>query len=94
VQKRLGSRVRKLKEELKGKTLEDGKKFSGQNRMTGKKIDILQQYYGKAIRDHCHKEDIQDMKRAVLAISQHYLNNHEYCPPGLPSWCKGARAVG
>jgi hypothetical protein len=50
VQKRMGARLRKLKQEYKGKKLEDGKSISGQGRLTVKEIDSLQNYYGMAIR--------------------------------------------
>jgi hypothetical protein len=45
VQKRVGSRVRKLKSSNKGLTLADGKGLSGKDRLTESKIDVLQNYY-------------------------------------------------
>ena len=45
-QKRVGSRLRKLKSSNKGVKLSDGKGLSGKGRLTDEKIDVLQNYYG------------------------------------------------
>lgn len=50
VQKRVGSRLRKLKSSNKGRKLTDGKGISGKGRLTDGKIDVLQNYYSLAIR--------------------------------------------
>ena len=50
VEKRIGTLLRKLITNYKGKTLEDGKKIGGKGRLTNAKIDNLQAYYGMAIR--------------------------------------------
>ena len=52
VQKRMGSRLRKLKNEHKGKKLIDGKTFGGRNRLTDVQINSFQLYYGMAIRNN------------------------------------------
>ncbi len=49
VQKRLGTRLRKLKDSLKKQKLADGKPIGGRNRLTDKTVDTLQNYYGLAI---------------------------------------------
>lgn len=55
VQKRVGSRLRKLKLKYKGKLLADGKPITGPGRLTDRVIDTLQNYYGLAIcRIHIH----------------------------------------
>ena len=45
VQKRVGSRLRKLKSTNKGLKLDDGKGLAGKGRLTDSKIDVLQNYY-------------------------------------------------
>ena len=47
VHKRMGSRLRRLVQEWKGRKLEDGKGMSGSKRLSGTEIDKLQDYYGK-----------------------------------------------
>ncbi|GBL74811.1 hypothetical protein AVEN_243663-1 [Araneus ventricosus] len=52
VRKRMGSRLRRLKEKIKGQLLSDGKRLSGKNRLnrlTDSQIDKIQNYYGLAI---------------------------------------------
>ena len=51
-QKRLGTRLRKLRNMLKGKLLSDGKKISGKGRLTDKIINKMQNYFGMAIRQN------------------------------------------
>ena len=50
VQKRVGSRLERLKSSTKGRKLSDGKGLSGNGRLTAGKMDVLQNYYGLAIR--------------------------------------------
>ncbi|GFV99014.1 uncharacterized protein TNCV_1509941 [Trichonephila clavipes] len=50
VMKRMGTRLRRLKAQLKGQILSDDKCLSGKNRLTEHEIDNLQSYYGSAIR--------------------------------------------
>ena len=50
----------------KGKKLSDGKTVGGKGRLTGKVIDKMQNYYGKAIRGN--KGDLNGMKK----ISKQY----------------------
>ena len=90
VQKRLGSRLRSLKKRLGKTPLQDGKSIGGMGRLTNSKIDKLQVYYGKAIRDNTH--DIELMKKAVMAIWHHTKStdenpDHDLCPSGTDSWC-------
>ena len=90
VQKRLGSRLRLLKKRMGQARLEDGKPIGGIGRLTNNKIDQLQVYYGKAIRNNTH--DIQSMENAVMAIWHHTRSSddhpdHDLCPPGENSWC-------
>lgn len=74
VQKRLGTRLRKLKTSLKKVKLSDGKAIGGQNRMTDFEIDNLQRYYGLAIRRNL--ADVKSMQDAVWATYFHKLTLH------------------
>lgn len=73
-----------------GKKLEDGKSLGGRGRLTLTRIDTLQNFYGKAIRDN--KEDAKVMSKTTHAILKHYASTpehprHEDCPMGKDSWC-------
>ncbi|GFW79639.1 uncharacterized protein TNCV_1428991 [Trichonephila clavipes] len=99
VMKRMGTRLRRLKAQLKGQILSDGKCLSGKNRLTEHEIDNLQSYYGSAIRRN--HSSVQNMRQAIWAIFLHKLSTDEYpqhgfCPIGKDSWCgfKKAKASG
>ena len=90
VQKRVGSRLRKLCKLYQGKKLIDGKPLTGKNRLTSTAIDTLQNYYGMAIRENTHS--LTDMVNSVLAVLYHVAStddkpNHSLCPVGENSWC-------
>lgn len=96
VQKRLGTRLRKLKKNFKGKKLSDNKGIGGTGRLTDDKIDQLQRYYGLAIRKNLTSVD--DMKNAIWATYFHTLSTddkpqHHLCPKGKDSWCGFNKAV-
>ncbi|GFX70420.1 uncharacterized protein TNCV_4473541 [Trichonephila clavipes] len=95
----MGTRLRRLKAQLKGQILSDGKCLSGKNRLTEHEIDNLQSYYGSAIRRN--HSSVQNMRQAIWAIFLHKLSTDEYpqhgfCPIGEDSWCgfKKAEASG
>ena len=95
VQKRMGTRLRRLKTNYKGKKLEDGNGLDGKNRLTESVIDKIQNYYGMAIRQNVH--NVEAMKKAVWAVLFHLSSsddkpNHGLCPQGSDSWCKYNRA--
>jgi hypothetical protein len=95
VQKRMGSRLRKLKKTLSGTKLDDGKSLGGRNRLTDSQIDLIQNYYGLAVRRNTNS--LSDMKQAVWAVYFHKLSTdatpqHGLCPKGELSWCKYNRA--
>ncbi|GFU87595.1 uncharacterized protein TNCV_2935171 [Trichonephila clavipes] len=99
VMKRMGTRLRRLKAQLKGQILSDGKCLSGKNRLTEHEIKNLQSYYGSAIRRN--HSSVQNMWQAIWAIFLHKLSTDEYpqhgfCPIGEDSWCgfKKAEASG
>jgi hypothetical protein len=91
VQKRVGSRLRKLKSSNKGLTLADGKKgLSGKGRLTDSKIDVLQNYYGLAVRENL--DDVGKMAKSIEASLYHVASTdknpqHHLCPEGEDSWC-------
>ncbi|XP_046680753.1 uncharacterized protein LOC124367720 [Homalodisca vitripennis] len=94
VSKRMGARLRRLKQDLKKQKLDDGKSLGGKNRLTDKKIDQIQSYYGKAIREN---KTVQDMRQAIWAIYCHTGSSdekpeHRLCPQGEKSWCKYNKA--
>jgi len=87
VQKRMGSRLRKLKQSTKG--------LGGKGKLTGKLIDELSIYYGLAIRRNY--DSIEKMKNDIYAILYHKLSTnanpqYERCPPGEESWCSWQKA--
>ncbi|GFV97955.1 uncharacterized protein TNCV_5069951 [Trichonephila clavipes] len=88
IQKRVGSRLRKLKKNTKV--------LGGKGKLTDKFIDKLQNYYGIAIRSNvgCHKK----MQSAVIAAFFHCCCSnqnpmHGQCPTGKDSWCKYKQAL-
>lgn len=89
VQKRVGSRLRQLKKDLKGKKLSDGKNIGGKGRLTDSLIDTLQNYFGMAIRENT--DSLVNMQNAVYASLYHVASTdknpqHGHCPSD--SWCK------
>ena len=94
VQKRCGTRLRRLKQENRGLKLGDGKGLSGAGRLTDKVIDTLQNYYGFAIRQNAGKLDA--MEQSVKAVLPHVASSeenpmHDNCPDGEGSWCRYKR---
>jgi hypothetical protein len=90
VQKRVGSRLRRLKNANKGVKLSDGKGLSGKGRLTTGKIDILQNYYGLAVRNNLN--DVSEMAKQINAALFHVASTnekpqHHLCPTGDDSWC-------
>lgn len=82
VQKRMGTRLRKLKQESRGKKLPDGKTLGGKGRLTDKLIDKLTVYYGNAIRSNTHS--LKSMREAVWATYCHMSSTdtepmHMFC---------------
>lgn len=94
VQKRLGTALRKYKNDKKRQKLSDGKGVGGRGRLTDKVIDKMQNYYGKAIQGN--KGDLEGMKKSIKAIQHHMVKNdkksleeqHQYCPQSADTWCK------
>ncbi|GFV62905.1 uncharacterized protein TNCV_3719111 [Trichonephila clavipes] len=89
VQKRMGTRLRKLKQ--MSSKLSDGKSIGGKGRLTDRMIDLITTYYGNAIRQN--KTCMSDMRKAVWAVYFHIRSSddeplHCFCPAGPNSWCK------
>lgn len=96
IQKRMGTRLRTLKQKSKNTKLADGKPLSGKNRLTDLAVQKLQIFYGLAIRRNCHS--LNDMKKAVWATYFHVMSSnneprHELCPKEPDTWCKYNIAV-
>ena len=92
VQKRMGTRLRKLKTALSGKKLSDGKGIGGKGRLTSTQIDQIQTYFGNAIRGNTH--NAVGMREAIWAIFFHKLSTdqnprHSMCKD---TWCKYLKA--
>ncbi|GFU34495.1 uncharacterized protein TNCV_1992371 [Trichonephila clavipes] len=89
VQKRMGTRLRKLKQ--MSSKLSDGKSIGGKGKLTDRMIDLITTYYGNAIRQN--KTCLSDMRKAVWAVYFHIRSSdeeplHKFCPVGPNSWCK------
>ena len=75
IQKRLGCRLRTLRQTYKGKKLSDGKGISGKGRLTDRAINLLQNYFGMAVLFHCSESECDEQRRL-------------FCPRTENSWCK------
>ncbi|GFU91035.1 uncharacterized protein TNCV_4923661 [Trichonephila clavipes] len=87
MQKRVGSRLQKLKKSTKG--------LGGKGKLTDKFIDTLQNYFGIAIRSNVG--NLSNMQTAVIAAFFHCCSTdkkpmHGQCPSGSDTWCKYQKA--
>ena len=100
VQKRIGTRLRKFKndnKELMPASYYGDKKDKAVKKitfyLTQKSINRLQNYYGIAIRATC-QISVQGMRKAVGAVLFHCsesvdsASKHQFCPRSSTSWCK------
>ena len=90
VTKRMGTNLRRLIKEYKGKKLGDGKVLSGKGRPTISCIYAIQSFYGHAIRNN--KGNLKKMSKEMWAILHHYSSTtekpmHSNCPMGSLGWC-------
>ena len=83
--KRVGSRLRNVKSQYKGKKLSDSKGIGGgKGRLANKVMNTLQNHYGMAIRQNTH--NLYAMRKAVATVLHHPTKNdnmakiHQYCP--------------
>ena len=72
--------------------MSDGKGLGGRERLTDGKIDVLQNYYGLAVRSNL--DDVSKMASAIKAVLYHVASTdsnpqHHICPDGddIDSWC-------
>ena len=91
VSKRMGTALRNLVAEAKAQ----GSPISGKGKLTQPKIIKIQNYYGRAIKDHF--DDIEVLKKRIFAILLHLSSTdafpkHQQCPAGEKSWCFWQRA--
>ncbi|GFV59338.1 uncharacterized protein TNCV_942271 [Trichonephila clavipes] len=96
VQKRMGTRLRKLKLVYSKKKLSDGKTIGGKGRLTDSLIDKLAHYYGNAIR--CNSTNVKEMRKAIWAVWGHSCSTddepmHWFCPTNPNTWCKYNAAI-
>ena len=95
VTKRMGSALRTLLSNNKGKPLSDRKMLGGTaGGLTLIRCDSIQGFYGKCLRDN--KGNVENMSKEVLAILYHYGSTeenprHDHCPSGESSWCSYKR---
>ena len=71
-----------------------GKGLGGKGRLTDGKIDLLQNYYGLAVRGNL--DDVNKMATAIESVVQHVASTdsdpqHPLCPDGNDSWCRYKR---
>lgn len=57
--------MRKLKNTNKGVKLSDGKKMPGKGTLTDSTTDVLQNYYGLAVRENL--DDVSTMAKSIKA---------------------------
>ena len=95
IQKRMGTALRHLTKDMRGKKMSDGKGVGGKGRLTQVKINQIQRYYGMAIRQSVG--DVNKMHNAIWAIFHHTIlpdpqisleNQHKFCPKSESTWCK------
>ncbi|GFS68131.1 uncharacterized protein TNCV_438901 [Trichonephila clavipes] len=96
VQKRMGTRLRKLKLVYSKKKLSDGKTIGGKGRLTDSLIDKLAHYYSNAIR--CNSTSVKEMRKAIWAVWGHSCSTddepmHWFCPTNPNTWCKYNAAI-
>lgn len=96
VRKRMGTRLRNLKNSMGKKELVDGKTIGGRGRLTNVVIDEIQTYYGLAIQRNTGS--LENMKQAVWATYFHLMSTndspaHGMCPQGNDTWCKYHKAI-
>ncbi len=92
VLKRMGTALMNIISETKAQK----ESIVAKGKLTQVKVKKIQNYYGKAIKDH--SDDIPLLKKRIMAILLHLsstdnLPKHAHCPPGETSWCFWQRAA-
>lgn len=103
VQKRMGTRLRKMRDEektevttKKGTTIRRAV-LGGRNKLSDKAIDTMTAYFGQHIRANVGKT-YQEMKTAVMSSFYHIFSTdenprHDLCAKGTTSWCFYQKAL-
>lgn len=103
VQKRMGTRLRKMRDEekidvttKKGTTIRRAV-LGGRNKLSDKAIDTMTAYFGQHIRANVGKS-YQEMKTAVMSSYYHIFSTdenprHDLCAKGPTSWCFYQKAL-
>ena len=91
VSKRMGTALRTIVTASKAQK----NSIAGKGKLTQTKMKRIQNYYGKAIKDHSH--DVKLCKKRIMAILFHLsstddMPKHVHCPEGAGSWCFWQRA--
>lgn len=76
--------------------MSDGKALTGTGRLSLARIDTIQNFYGRAIRDN--RGDAKEMARSTRAILKYYSSTveepkHDDCTAGASSWCSFQRDI-
>lgn len=72
-----------------GTVLSDGKPLGGVGRLTNKRINKLQDFYGNTLYQNSQGTlSLVEVQTEIIAGLHHYSNNHEYCPTRPDTWCK------
>jgi hypothetical protein len=101
VSKRLGSRLRNLKKNLKvpvttkkGKIIQRSV-LAGKHGLTDSNIDKLQLHYGQNVRAHPAGGSVEDLRKSIMATYYHARSNdvESYHADCSPSWCWVKKAL-
>ena len=68
----MGTCLRNSRQEKKGVFLSDKKKIMGKGGLTDKAVNILQNYYGMAIRQNC--DNLYVMKKCIWPVLYYNSN--------------------
>ncbi|KAK6178187.1 hypothetical protein SNE40_012997 [Patella caerulea] len=85
----VSKRMRNNLDNVVQKNKAKGCPIDGKGRLTKDRVVAMQNYYGRAIKDHVH--DLSGMVNGTWSIFFHYLDDgkphHNHCPKGSDSWC-------
>ncbi|GFW14803.1 uncharacterized protein TNCV_1562661 [Trichonephila clavipes] len=89
VQKRMGTRLRKLILVYSKKKLSDGKTIGGKGRLTDSLIEKLAHYNGNAIQ--CNSTSLKERRKTIWAVWGHSCSTddepmHWFCPTNPNTW--------
>jgi len=79
-----------------GRKLSAGEALTGTGRLTWARINTIQNFFWRAIRDN--RGDAKEMARSTRAILKHYDSTveepkHDDSPAGASSWCSFQRDI-